>query len=365
MVQPTSLDAIGRKHGTDKSSLHHNYLSLYETFFAPLRDRELTLMEIGVFHGASLRTWEEYFPKAKIIGVDIQLASKVHERGRITIALADQSNIEELTRVAVSHGPFDIIVEDGSHMWEHQITSLRTLFPFLKNDGFYIIEDLQTNYGSMQVDYNGVAVATCVEYLKAWVDLRVADDQIGIHEVEDAFLRTYGRSIEFIAFCRRACLIKKRVLPPAQDGYAGQPLVAQDADGRSQAVFVLAHVANVGDVLGQAGFVNSESDGNALQGFAINSKSNLVEYRVRFPDGSWSAWTQEPSLAGTRGKSISLTGFTIRLLEHAKQYYTLCAFGRFAESADPKRVVDGQDCVSSSEGKALCGIQLELTRRLG
>ena len=363
MVQRLGLDAIGRKHGTDKASFHHNYLSFYETFFAPLRDKELTMLEIGVWAGASLWTWEEYFPKARIIGVDIQQGSKFLERGRITIVQADQSNIEELTQVAFTHGPFDVIVEDGSHMWEHQITSLRTLFPFLNNEGFYIAEDLQTNYGPMQVDYKGVASLSCVEYLKTWVDLRVADDQVAIHEIEDAFLRTYGRAIDFIAFCRSACLIKKRVSPPTDDGYPGQPLVARDVDSRFQTVSVLAHVSKVGDVLGQAGFVDSGADANPLQGLAISSENDAIEYRVRFADGSWSAWTQEPGFAGTRGKWISVTGFTVRLLASAKQFYTLRAFGRFAETEGSVEVADGQDCVCSS-GKALCGIQLELKRHL-
>lgn len=176
------------------------------------------------------------------------------------IELLDQSNIEELTRVAVKHGPFDIIIEDGSHMWEHQITSLRTLFPFLKNNGIYIVEDLQTNYGSMKSEYKGIASSTCVEYLKEWLDLRVADDQIPLSEVEDAFLRTYGRAVQFITFYRRACLIKKRFPPVVRENNAGQPLVVRGIDSHSEAVGIVAHVSNRGDVFGNAGFVNLGSD---------------------------------------------------------------------------------------------------------
>lgn len=166
------LDAIGLKHGTDKASSDHDYLNFYEIFLSPLRDERMTVLEIGVFNGASLKTWEEYFPHATIIGADILPLTKRFERNRTTIEILDQSNVEELTRLAVQHGPFDIIIEDGSHMWEHQITSLRILFPFLKNDGLYIVEDLQTNYGLMEPHYRGVASQTCMSYLKAWADLR-------------------------------------------------------------------------------------------------------------------------------------------------------------------------------------------------
>ena len=362
--QASTLDALGLKHGTDKASSYHNYLNVYETFFAPLRNDQLTILEIGVFNGASLRTWEEYFPKAKIIGVDIVPASRWHERNRVTIELADQSNVEHLTRLAMKHGPFDIIIEDGSHMWEHQITSLRTLFPFLKDGGIYIVEDLQTNYGSMQEKYKGVASSTCVEYLEKWLNLLVADDQTEISDVEDAFLRTYGRAVQFITFYRRACLLRKQFPPVVWAVDAGRSLVPGGKGRHSVAVSIIVHVTHKGDVVGPSGFVDLGSDASTFEGFLIDSNEDAFEYRVRLVDLSWSGWTQKGNFAGTRGRAMLVTGFTIRLLEGAKERYVLRAFGRFAGSGHPIEVSDGQDCLSVSGG-ALCGIQVDLARRVG
>jgi hypothetical protein len=364
MSQPSTLDALGLKHGTDKASSYHNYLNVYEKFFAPLRNNQLTVLEIGVFNGASLRTWEEYFPKAKIIGVDIMPASRWHERNRVTIELADQSNVEHLTRLAMKHGPFDIIIEDGSHMWEHQITSLRTLFPFLKDGGIYIVEDLQTNYGSLQEQYKGVASSTCVEYLEKWLDLLVADDQTEISGVEDAFLRTYGRAVQFITFCRRACLLRKQFPPVVWAVDAGRSLVSGGEDRHSVAVSIIVHVTSKGDVVGPFGFVDLGSDASTFEGFLIDSNEDAFEYRVRLADESWSGWTQKGNFAGTRGRAMLVTGFTIRLLEGAKERYVLRAFGRFAGSGNPIEVSDGQDCLPVSGG-ALCGIQVVLATRVG
>jgi cephalosporin hydroxylase len=145
-----TLDELGLRFGTDKASQFHNYLNFYESFMAPLREAPITLLEIGVFRGASLATWREYFPHAKIVGVDIQPSAKQYASERVQVELADQSNLEHLAELAVKHGPFDIVIEDGSHMWEHQITTLRALFPFVRNGGYYIVEDLQTNYGALQ-----------------------------------------------------------------------------------------------------------------------------------------------------------------------------------------------------------------------
>jgi hypothetical protein len=364
MSNDSSLDAIGLEFGTDKASSCHNYLNFYESYFSPLRHTRATILEIGILNGASLETWATYFSAAQIIGVDITPATKCHEGGRVAVEILDQSNIEELTQLAVKHGPFDLIIEDGSHMWEHQITSLRSLFPFLKNDGIYIVEDLQTNYGSMQSAYKGVASSSCVEYLKSWLDLCVGDDQVPLDTIEDPFLRTYGRSIQSMTFHRRACLIKKAFAPIERIANFGKPLVplAQTASSAAGGVQILGHVSNKGDVFGPRGFINLGPDSFSLQGFSIGGEKAIVEHRVRFSDGDWSPWVESGAFAGTRGQSKILTGFTARLLPHARDRYSLRSFGRFA--GDPKVVVaaDGQDCVAAVPS-ALLGIQIELAEK--
>jgi hypothetical protein len=356
MARP--LDAIGLEAGTDKASSHHNYLSFYEIFFGPLREKPITILEIGVLGGASLKTWEAYFPHATIIGVDITPACKRFEQGRTKIVLADQSNIQELTSLAITHGPFDIVIEDGSHMCEHQITSLRTLFPFVKPDGIYIVEDLQTNYGTMLDSYKGIATSTCVEYLKRWVDLRVGHEQVAIHEVEDAFLRTYGRAIEFITFYSHACLIKKQFVPPIREISTGEPLAGTFRPSDLVPLRLTAHVSGLGDVIGPDGFVNPDNT-LALQGLIIDGRDELVEYRVRSEDGSWSDWERQGSFAGTRGLSRLLTGFTVRLLPRAKASYRISTFGRVVGSDRIVIAADGEDCVLDS-ASAVCGIQVQV-----
>jgi hypothetical protein len=118
-----TLDALGLREGTDKASSHHNYLNFYESFFSALRAEPITLLEIGVLNGASLNTWKNYFPNGKIVGADISPPTKRFQRDRIFIELLDQSNVEELTHAAFKHGPFDIVIEDVSHKWDHQLTS--------------------------------------------------------------------------------------------------------------------------------------------------------------------------------------------------------------------------------------------------
>lgn len=183
-----SLDSIGVKYGTDKSSLYHDYLDFYERFLAPLRLEPLSILEIGVWYGASLSMWAEYFPRSRIVGVDIAPQIHKHPNPRATIEIADQANVAHLARLGQTYGPFDLIIDDGSHMWDHQITSLRYLLPFVKPGGFYILEDLDTSYGSHIDQYRGKSSLSAADYLKSLCDYMVADLVVDVAGEPDALI---------------------------------------------------------------------------------------------------------------------------------------------------------------------------------
>lgn len=126
----------------------HDYTSIYERWFEPMRNESLRLLEIGVcdprMPGASLKGWYEYFPNATIFGYDILDAHRF-DNDRVATFVGDQSDRADLARfVESSGGEFDIIIDDGSHRPMHQQVSLAFLFPHLKPGGQYIIEDLHT-----------------------------------------------------------------------------------------------------------------------------------------------------------------------------------------------------------------------------
>jgi hypothetical protein len=65
-------------------------------------------------------------------------------------------------------GPFDIILDDGSHKTHHQIISFGALFrPALKDDGCYMVEDVHTNYWIKHVD----SPETFIDLSKQMVDM--------------------------------------------------------------------------------------------------------------------------------------------------------------------------------------------------
>lgn len=155
-MQTANLDPLtqlGEKYGTDK--VHdHWYTPHYHQRFHEWRDTPVRLLEIGVggYHegglgGESLRMWRDYFTceLSVIVGMDIE--EKAFEIPGVHIVQGDQSNPADLRRIGDEYGPFDIIVDDGSHKPNDILQSWVVLFPeYLAMGGWYCIEDLQASY---------------------------------------------------------------------------------------------------------------------------------------------------------------------------------------------------------------------------
>lgn len=146
-----NLPALAEYFGTDKWGSHW-YAQHYQRHFAHLRDKPVRLLEIGVGGyadpmkgGESLRMWKAYFPRAGICGIDVH-DKRLHDERRIRTFVGSQVDEAFLQRLSREQGPFDIVIDDGSHMNDHVIRSFQILFPLLKADGIYVVEDTQTAY---------------------------------------------------------------------------------------------------------------------------------------------------------------------------------------------------------------------------
>jgi len=140
------LDRLAVECGSDKYSDVHKYTPTYARIWQHLRGEPITLLEIGVLGGASLRMWEQYFPNAKIHGIDIDPACNYCDRVRSTVWIGDQCDAGFLDMVAESIGPIDIVIDDGGHRTPDQLISLNVLWPHVRPGGWYAIEDLGACY---------------------------------------------------------------------------------------------------------------------------------------------------------------------------------------------------------------------------
>lgn len=119
----------------DKGGIH-TYLETYDKLFAPFRNG-CTMMEIGLAMGDSLKLWDEYFIKSKIIGMDISVVFERPEyKNNVIIVEWDATK-----SISFSYG-FDIIIDDGSHMEADQIKTFNLLKDKMHPGGIYIIEDI-------------------------------------------------------------------------------------------------------------------------------------------------------------------------------------------------------------------------------
>lgn len=161
------LDQIAIKHRADKSSLYHNFADKYDRLLSGHRMSFCSVLEIGVALGQSLRMWTDYFPNAVIHGADIEpsFVSCQSYSGRILFHVVDQGNEDHLKSLG-EYGPFDLVIDDGNHWWREQILTFKTLFPSVRDGGFYIVEDTCTSYWP---EY-GNSPVTCVDYFKGLVD---------------------------------------------------------------------------------------------------------------------------------------------------------------------------------------------------
>lgn len=151
ILNRNNLTKLAIINGTDKGTTHQ-YTKNYEFHFREMRKRHLNILEIGIggyqnqnLGGESLRMWKNYFINSKIYGLDIFEKKGIDEK-RIRTFKGSQVDKEFLGSIYKEIGSLDIIIDDGSHINEHIIETFKILFPLLKQNGIYVIEDIQTSY---------------------------------------------------------------------------------------------------------------------------------------------------------------------------------------------------------------------------
>ena len=146
-----TLNEIGVRCCTDKSTITHCYLGNYAKYFESWRNNEFTLLEIGVAEGGSIKMWREYFPKAKVYGIDIN-----PDCAGDGIFIGSQNDPYFMASVLDKIGAPDVIIDDGSHIGIDMINTFKLLFRIVREGGYYIIEDTHCFYNLHYSEHSGV-----------------------------------------------------------------------------------------------------------------------------------------------------------------------------------------------------------------
>jgi cephalosporin hydroxylase len=143
------------RFNTDK--IENGLMCEYYSLLGALKYKKISLLEIGIGYGDSLKFWSNYFqhPESKIIGIDIRIP-KVDFPENVTVYQCDQNNRSMLREIAELHGKFDVVIDDGSHRKKETETCFYTLMDYLAEGGFYVIEDWAVGYWKDKPQYLGM-----------------------------------------------------------------------------------------------------------------------------------------------------------------------------------------------------------------
>ncbi len=136
-------DFLGNNEKPAFKWLH--FFPVYESHLSRFINRSVRVLEIGVLDGGSLSMWRNYLgPHSQIIGIDINPEAKRHEDFQIIVEIGNQSDINFLTTIYERYGPFDIVIDDGSHKQSDLIATFSYFMDKMPQNSVYIIEDTHT-----------------------------------------------------------------------------------------------------------------------------------------------------------------------------------------------------------------------------
>jgi len=123
------------------------YFPAYDALLEPYLGKPITLVEVGVGRGGSLQMWRFFFGSAvRIVGIDIDPATKQVERDGFEIFIGDQASPKFWQWFFERVGPVDVLIDDGGHSNLEQIVTVAESIPHIQDGGVIIVEDTHTSY---------------------------------------------------------------------------------------------------------------------------------------------------------------------------------------------------------------------------
>lgn len=157
---------------SDKNTSHSYIDYFYEEEFSKYQDKPISFLEIGINNGSCFEMWKNYFTKAKkIVGIDVR-EDFVFPVFRFLKGVTyhfcdayDKNFVDTLPQ-------FDIIIDDGSHLMEHQIQFMEFYLSHLNSGGVMVVEDIDVaKYPSIKETLISM-VKDNNEVSYEWLDLR-------------------------------------------------------------------------------------------------------------------------------------------------------------------------------------------------
>tara|TARA_B100000767_G_scaffold165681_1_gene155225 strand:- start:706 stop:1449 length:744 start_codon:yes stop_codon:yes gene_type:complete len=193
-----SLDKLFHFYGSDKANFFkilnregHGYSSYYINQIDHLKKKNINILEIGSYAGASAAAFSKYFPNANIFCFDVNISNFKYKSKKIHVYGVDISNEKKVKQILNNifeihqFSFFDLIIDDGSHNLKDIIYSLNYFFKYLKNKGIFVIEDFKhPNYYEYNRNINHIFVD---EFLKNIENKKIINSSI-VNEKNQRYL---------------------------------------------------------------------------------------------------------------------------------------------------------------------------------
>ena len=167
-----SLDALFHHYGSDKANVFkinnstgHGFSKFYDKYFNQIKNKNINILEIGSYAGASAAAFVKFLPNTKVYCFDINISNYKYASKNIEVYGIDVNNEKKVEKLLnkiflkKNFKGFDCIIDDGSHNLSDILFSLNFFFKHLKSRGFYIIEDYKhPNYYSYNKNINHILI---------------------------------------------------------------------------------------------------------------------------------------------------------------------------------------------------------------
>ncbi len=132
---------------------------------------------------------------------------------------------------------------------------------------------------------------------------------------------------------------------------------------------VLLHIERTGDRhMTAEDWIGNRGKKLRLEAFSIRPSETLeptdIEYKAYGPNGRETPWVSDGKICGTRGLSLPLTGFAIRVATHLRDRFQIEYQGAFFESGTCGPNRDGEPCIPRIADDPLEAINLRLFERI-
>ena len=182
----TQLCLLGKKYPTNKSPLNEKghrsgFTGIYTILFSSIKSKKINIAEIGIEKNSSTKIWRDYFDNSKIYAFEFDKKKIINaKKNRLKKTFYYETDVTKREKIRDSFKrtkcKFDIIIDDSTHIFEHQINIIKETYKFLKKDGILIIEDIyrylkdykEINYYNrlsyLQKEFNDIFFIEAINY---------------------------------------------------------------------------------------------------------------------------------------------------------------------------------------------------------